>query len=70
MAHAAEGVGCGKDMAGTDEAGGDFGKNIVIAEKTVIGKENGFDCTILGEEAVFWKRAERISNNGCNRWIY
>ena len=50
-----------KDMAGTDEAGGDFGigaggdvsRNIdIIAEKTVIDyvKENGFDCTILGEE--------------------
>ena len=50
-----------KDMAGTDEAGGDFGigaggdvsRNIdIIAEKTVINyvKENGFDCTILGEE--------------------
>ena len=49
-----------KDMAGTDEAGGDFGigaggdvsRNIdIIAEKTVIDyvKENGFDCTILGD---------------------
>ncbi len=50
-----------KNMAGTDEAGGDFGigaggdisRNIdVVAEKTVIDyvKEKGFGCTILGEE--------------------
>ena len=55
-----------KDMAGTDEAGGDFGigaggdvsRNIdIIAEKTVIDyvKENGFDCTILGEDAAEWR---------------
>ena len=47
-----------KDMAGTDEAGGDFGigaggdvsRNIdIIAEKTVIDyvKENGLDCTYV-----------------------
>ncbi|MDI1495080.1 MAG: inositol-phosphate phosphatase [Cenarchaeum symbiont of Oopsacas minuta] len=50
-----------KGMAGTDEAGGDFGvgaggdvsRNIdIVAEKAVIDlvKEKGFGCTILGEE--------------------
>jgi myo-inositol-1(or 4)-monophosphatase len=50
-----------KDLAGTDEAGGDFGKgaggdisrNIdIIAEKTVLDylREINFDCIVLGEE--------------------
>ena len=52
-----------KDMAGTDEAGGDFGigaggdvsRNIdIIAEKTVIDyvKENGFDSSSISIENV------------------
>ena len=50
-----------KDLAGTDDAAGDFGRgaggdisrNIdIVAEKTVIDyfKEIGFECVILGEE--------------------
>lgn len=50
-----------KDMAGTDDAAGDFGigaggdisRNIdVVAEKTVLDyfKEMNFECTVLGEE--------------------
>ena len=50
-----------KDLAGTDDAGGDFGRgaggdisrNIdIIAEKTVLDylKEINFECTVLGEE--------------------
>jgi myo-inositol-1(or 4)-monophosphatase len=50
-----------KDLAGTDKAGGDFGRgaggdisrNIdIIAEKTVLDylKEINFDCVVLGEE--------------------
>ncbi len=50
-----------KDLAGTDDAGGDFGRgaggdisrNIdIIAEKTVLDyfKEINFDCVVLGEE--------------------
>jgi myo-inositol-1(or 4)-monophosphatase len=59
-----------KDLAGTDNAGGDFGRgaggdisrNIdIIAEKTVLDflKEIGFDCVVLGEECG---RVE-LSNN-------
>ena len=50
-----------KDLAGTDDAAGDFGRgaggdisrNIdIIAEKTVLDylKEINFDCVVLGEE--------------------
>ena len=50
-----------KDLAGTDDAGGDFGRgaggdisrNIdIIAEKTVLDylREINFDCIVLGEE--------------------
>lgn len=62
-----------KDMAGTLDAGGNFGigaggdisRNIdVVAEKTVIDylKENNLDCTVLGEECG---RVELSSNPKC-----
>ena len=69
-----------KDMAGTDEAAGDFGRgaggdisrNIdITAENTVLDylKEINFECVVLGEECgrvELSDEPKRICYYGCN----
>jgi myo-inositol-1(or 4)-monophosphatase len=68
-----------KDLAGTEEAAGDFGRgaggdisrNIdIVAEKTVLDflKEINFECVVLGEECGRVELSKKIQK-GLSSWM-